>query len=294
MKEQILAVQRMQDYIEQNQDQEISLSRLARASLFSPWYSYRLFRERLGLTPTEYIRKFRLTQAAIRLREGKERIIDVALDTGFTNADTFTRAFYREFGLNPSDYMKNPVPIPLFIPYGAKYRELRKEKIDVSNVQPVFVQVIRKPERLCLIKRAVHAEDYFPYCEEVSCDVWGLLMSMKSLCGEPVSMWLPAKYKKPNTSTYVQGVEVETDYQGPIPEGFDTIRLPEAEYLQFQGQSFREEDYCEAIRSVQYAMDHYDPSVNGYEWDDDNPRIQLEPRGERGYIELRAVRRILK
>ena len=294
MKEQILAVQRMQDYIEQNQDQEISLSRLARASLFSPWYSYRLFRERLGLTPTEYIRKFRLTQAAIRLREGKERIIDVALDTGFTNADTFTRAFYREFGLNPSDYMKNPVPIPLFIPYGAKYRELRKEKIDVSNVQPVFVQAIRKPERLCLIKRAVHAEDYFPYCEEVSCDVWGLLMSMKSLCGEPVSMWLPEKYKKPNTSTYVQGVEVETDYQGAIPEGFDTIRLPEAEYLQFQGQSFREEDYCEAIRSVQYAMDHYDPSVNGYEWDDDNPRIQLEPRGERGYIELRAVRRILK
>ena len=294
MKEQILAVQRMQDYIEQNQDQEISLSRLARASLFSPWYSYRLFRERLGLTPTEYIRKFRLTQAAIRLREGKERIIDVALDTGFTNADTFTRAFYREFGLNPSDYMKNPVPIPLFIPYGAKYRELRKEKIDVSNVRPVFVQAIRKPERLCLIKRAVHAEDYFPYCEEVSCDVWGLLMSMKSLCGEPVSMWLPAKYKKPNTSTYVQGVEVETDYQGAIPEGFDTIRLPEAEYLQFQGQPFREEDYCEAIRSVQYAMDHYDPSVNGYEWDDDNPRIQLEPRGERGYIELRAVRRILK
>ncbi len=294
MKEQILAVQRMQDYIEQNQDQEISLSRLARASLFSPWYSYRLFRERLGLTPTEYIRKFRLTQAAIRLREGKERIIDVALDTGFTNADTFTRAFYREFGLNPSDYMKNPVPIPLFIPYGAKYRELRKEKIDVSNVQPVFVQAIRKPERLCLIKRAVHAEDYFPYCEEVSCDVWGLLMSMKSLCGEPVSLWLPAKYKKPNTSTYVQGVEVETDYQGPIPEGFDTIRLPKAEYLQFQGQPFREEDYCEAIRSVQYAMDHYDPSVNGYEWDDDNPRIQLEPRGERGYIELRAVRRILK
>ena len=42
-------------------------------------------------------------------------------------------------------------------------------------------------------------------------------------------MWLPEKYKKPNTSTYVQGVEVETDYMGMIPEGFDTIHLPEAE-----------------------------------------------------------------
>ena len=27
-------------------------------------------------------------------------------------------------------------------------------------------------------------------------------------------MWLPEKYKKPNTSTYVQGAEVETDYMG--------------------------------------------------------------------------------
>ena len=112
---------------------------------------------------------------------------------------------------------------------------------------------------------------------------------MKSLCGEPISMWLPEKYKKPNTSTY--GVEVGLDYMGMIPEGFDTIHLPEAEYLQFQGQPFCEEDYCEAIAAVQCAMDRYEPSVIGYEWDDKNPRIQLEPKGERGYIELRAVKR---
>ena len=37
MKEQVLAVQRMQDYIEKNKTEEISLSDLARASLFSPW-----------------------------------------------------------------------------------------------------------------------------------------------------------------------------------------------------------------------------------------------------------------
>ena len=50
----------------------------------------------------------------------------------------------------------------------------------------------------------------------------------------------------------------------------------------------------EDIRTVQTAMDSYDPSVIGYRWDDENPRIQLEPRGQRGYIELRAVRRIQK
>ena len=191
MKEQVLAVQRMQDYIEKNRTEDIRLSELAGASLFSPWYSYRLFREYIGLTPTEYIRKYRLTQAARRLRTGKVKVIDAAYDAGFSNADTFTRAFYREFGLNPGDYMKHPVPVTFFIPYGAKYRELRKENIDVSNIQTVFVQIIRKPERLCIIKRGRKAEDYFPYCEEVSCDVWGILTSMRSLCGEPVSMGLP-------------------------------------------------------------------------------------------------------
>ena len=38
-------------------------------------------------------------------------------------------------------------------------------------------------------------------------------------------------------------------------------------------------------------MDRYDPAVIGYAWDDGNPRIQLEPRGERGYIELRPVKK---
>jgi AraC family transcriptional regulator len=292
VKEQILAVQQMQDYIERNNAEEITLSDLAQASLFSPWYAYRLFRDCLGLTPTEYIRKYRLTQAAKQLQTGAVKVIDAAYGAGFSNVDTFTRAFYREFGLNPGDYRKQPAPVPFFIPYGAKYRELRKEPIDVSNIQPIFIQLVRKPERLCVIKRGRCAEDYFTYCEEVSCDVWGILTSMKSLCGEPVALWLPPRYRKPDTSTYVQGVEVETDYSGVIPQGFDTIHLPEAEYLMFQGQPFREEDYCAVIRAVQTAMDGYDPSVIGYRWDDENPRIQLESRGRRGYIELRAVRRI--
>ena len=291
MKEQTLAVQRMQDYIEENLDQEIALADLARVSYFSPRYSYRLFRECLSLTPTEYIRKFRLSRAALRLRDENCRILDVAFDLGFGSVDGFTRAFCREFGCNPSDYAKNPVPIPLFVPYGAKYRELRKEKMDMSELQSIFIQVVHKPERLCLVKRAVHAVDYFSYCEEVSCDLWGLLLSMRSLCGEPVCMWLPEKYRKPGTSAYVQGVEVETDYMGIVPDGFDVITLPEADYLMFQGPPFDEEDYCEAIQRVQHAMEEYDPAAIGYQWDDGNPRIQLEPRGERGYVELRAVKR---
>ena len=291
MKEQTLAVQRMQDYIETHLETEITLSDLARVSLFSPWHSYRLFRACLGMTPAEYVRRLRLSRSAVRLKQENCRIIDVAFELGFGSVDGYTRAFHREFGCNPSTYARHPVPIPLFIPYGAKFRELRKDEIDMKQVQSVFVQVIHKPERKVIIKRGKTAEDYFAYCEEVGCDVWGMLMSMTSLCGEPVCLWLPEPYSTPETSVYVQGVEVAAEDSAPVPEGFDVIQLPAAEYLAFQGEPFLEEDYAEAILAVQHAMDRYDPTVIGYVWDDASPRIQMEPRGERGYMELRAVKR---
>lgn len=288
MKEQILAVQRMQDYIEAHLEETVGLSDLAKVSLFSPWHSHRLFQEYTGLTPANYIRRLRLAKAALRIKNENVRIIDVAFDLGFGSVDGFTRAFFREFGMCPSEYAANPVPITLFVPYGAKFRALRKERTTMKT-NNIFIQVIHKPARKVLCKRGTKAEDYFPYCEEVGCDVWGLLLSMDSLCGEPVSLWLPQQYKKPGTSTYVQGVEVDKDYHGAVPEGFDVIDLPEADYLMFQGEPFAEEDYCDAITAVQQAMDGYDPTVIGYVWDDSNPRIQLEPRGNRGYIELRSV-----
>ncbi|MDL2217875.1 AraC family transcriptional regulator [Christensenellaceae bacterium OttesenSCG-928-M15] len=290
MKEQTLAVQRMQEYIEAHLEEELTMADLARASRFSPWHSYRLFKAYTNLTPTEYIRRLRLSKSALRLKNENCRVTDVAYDLGFGSVDGYQRAFFREFGCNPGEYARTKVPVTLFIPYGVKFRELRKESFDMENVQSVFIQLQKRPERKAIIKRGVKAEDYFPYCEEVGCDVWGLLTSMDSLGGEPVCLWLPEALKKPSTSTYVQGVEVAVDYDGVVPEGFDVITLPEVEYLVFQGEPFAEENYSEAILAVQHAMNKYDPAVIGYAWDDAHPRIQLEPRGERGYIEMRAVK----
>lgn len=292
MEEQILAVQRMQEYIEAHLEQDILPADLARVSLFSPWYSYRLFRSATGLTPAEYIRKLRLSQSARRLKQGGSRVIDAALDLGFGSVDGYQRAFYREFGCNPGQYARHPVPITLFIPYGVKFREMRKDAYEMENLQSVFVQVLQKPARKAIIKRGTSAEDYFSYCGEVGCDVWGLLSSMDSLCGEPVCLWLPDALRKPGTSVYVQGVEVPLDYDGAVPDGFDVIDLPAAEYLAFQGEPFQEEDYAQAILALQHAMERYDPAVIGYRWDDECPRIQLEPRGERGYLEMRAVKKL--
>ena len=85
-------------------------------------------------------------------------------------------------------------------------------------------------------------------------------------------------------------MEVSSDYGGPVPEGFDVIQLPAASYLMFQGEPFEEEDFCQAIQMVQAAMERYDLSVIGLAPDPENPRIQLEPIGTRGYIEMIPVK----
>ena len=290
MTEKTLAVQRMQDYIEAHITERITLCDLANAAFFSPFYAARIFRELTGLAPAEYIRRLRLSKSALRLRDEDCRIIDVAYDAGFESVDGFQRAFLREFGCNPHKYSSSPIPLPLFTPYGVKFVKLWKESKEMDTVTSVFVQVIEKPARKVIIKRGEKATEYWSYCEEVGCDVWGILTSMKSLCGEPVCLWLPEKFRKPGTSEYVQGVEAEADYSGVVPDGFDVIDLPAAKYLMFQGEPFAEEDYCKAIEAVQTSMNRYDPSLIGYAWDETNPRIQLEPRGLRGYIELRAVK----
>ncbi|MCI2047533.1 MAG: AraC family transcriptional regulator [Faecalibacterium sp.] len=292
MNDKTLAVQRMQDYIACHLAETVTLAELAEAARFSPWYAARIFKELTGFAPADYIRRLRLSKSALRLRDEQVKVIDVAESLGFESVDGYQRAFLREFGRNPKEYALHPVPLPLFTAYGVKFRELwKKECTNMANEKSVFLQIIEKPARKALIKRGVKAAEYWSYCQEVGCDVWGVLTSMKSLCGEPVCLWLPKAYRKPGTSEYVQGVEVPSDYAGPVPEGFDTIDLPAATYLMFQSEPFAEEDYCEAIEALQASMDKYDPSVIGYRWDDANPRIQLEPRGERGYIELKAVQK---
>ena len=291
MEEHIEAVQRMQDYIETHLDANITMTDLSNAAQYSPWYAYRLFVDLLHMTPAVYIRRLRLSKSALRLRDEKVKIIDIAFDTGFESVDGYQRAFYKEFGCNPYEYSVSPIPIYLFKPYGIKYQK-GKVKEEMSEVKNVFVQVIEKPERKVILKRGKAAKHYWEYCQEVGCDVWGLLCSIKSISGEPVCLWLPPQYILPGTSEYVQGVEVAMDYSGEIPKGFDVIELPKCQYMMFQGEPFEEEDFEEAIQQLWDAIKKYEPQSVGYAWDDSNPRIQLEPIGIRGYIELHPVKRV--
>ena len=296
--QQVCAVQRMQDYIRSHLTDPITLLELARQAGYSPFHSARMFKELTGRSPFEYMRQLRLTKAALKLRDENVRVLDVALDFVFDSHEGFTRAFSREFGITPRRYQKSPPPIRLFLPSSVReyYGYLKRGESNMEKDQTpgfVLVQVIDRPARKVILKRGKKAEDYFAYCEEVSCDVWGVLCSVKEALYEPIGMWLPKRFRPEGTSEYAQGVEVPAGYSGEVPEGYEVMDLPPCQMMVFQGPPYDDNVFFEAIGEMGAAMEKYNPELYGFAWaDDDGPRFQLEPQGYRGYIEARPVRSV--
>ncbi|MFT4069825.1 helix-turn-helix domain-containing protein [Paraburkholderia sp.] len=78
-----------------------TLTNLAVAAGVSDFYFLRTFQQVTGVTPHQYLLRARLRAAALRLRGGGERIVDIALDCGFNDLSNFNHAFRVEFGASP-------------------------------------------------------------------------------------------------------------------------------------------------------------------------------------------------
>jgi len=257
-----------------------------------------VFREVAGIPPFEYIRRRRLSAAAQELQRSSRKVIDVAFDFVFDSHEGFTRAFARQFGVSPLHFREAGLPVQLFMPPQLRdgYSKRQRGALTMPENQKtitVFVQVLDRPARKMIVKRGRKASHYFEYCEEVGCDVWDKLAAIPDALQEPLGMWLPERFRPAGTSEYVQGVEVADDFTGSIPEGFEVCSLPACKMLVFQGPPFEEKDFEQAIASLWDVMKSYKPEIYGFTWaDDDGPRFQLKPEGNRGYIEGRPVRAV--
>ncbi len=290
----VMAVQHMQDYIEENLGEPITMNDLARKSGYSQWHAARIFREMTGQAPFDYIRARRLSEAAARLHDGA-KVVDVALDFVFGTHEGFTRAFSKQFGIAPKAFAIHRPPLKLFLPANARSYYLTKQRGEkaLEELNTVFVQVMERLERKLILKRGIKAAHYFEYCEEVGCEVWEVLSGIRGALYEPIGMWLPKNMVKPGTSVYAQGVEVPMDFAGAIPKGYEMITLNACAMMVFQGPPFEDEKFEDAIGSLWEVMKRYDPKLYGFEWADEmGPRFQLAPLGYRGYIEARPVRQI--
>ncbi len=82
---------RVIEYIEAHLDSEIDFSEIERIAICSEYHFRKMFSFLSGISLTEYIRRRRLTLAALELSESDTRVLDVAIKYGYTSNDAFSR-----------------------------------------------------------------------------------------------------------------------------------------------------------------------------------------------------------
>lgn len=91
-------------YLQAHLEEDLSLAALSRQAGLSPSHLHQLFKAVVGETPKAYVARLRLERSAFRLLIHDTSLLDIALDCGFRNPETFSRAFKRRFGQPPSAY----------------------------------------------------------------------------------------------------------------------------------------------------------------------------------------------
>ncbi len=90
-------------YIEEHLTEDIDYSEVSKIAYCSEYHFKRMFSFLSGIGLSEYIRRRRLTMAALDLKDTDLRIIDVAIKYGYDSADSFSRAFLLLHGILPSE-----------------------------------------------------------------------------------------------------------------------------------------------------------------------------------------------
>lgn len=94
-------------YVEDNYASPISMNNLSEVTGLSVDYMTRKFKGALHMTPSEYVRKFRIARAMELLCTTNLSISEIASKTGFSDVSLFSRVFKQSVGLPPALYRKH-------------------------------------------------------------------------------------------------------------------------------------------------------------------------------------------
>jgi signal transduction histidine kinase/DNA-binding LacI/PurR family transcriptional regulator/AraC-like DNA-binding protein len=98
-------------YIHEHYAEPISRADLAGHLAVNERYLTRCFRQETGVTPIDYLLRYRVRKARALLEQGHLNVTEVAMTTGFSDSSYFGRVFQREVGVAPSAYKRGQRPV---------------------------------------------------------------------------------------------------------------------------------------------------------------------------------------
>ncbi len=244
-------------WMEKNLSEPIAIEELAKIAHLSPFYYQRLFSRLVGKPVMEYSKLRRLAQAADFLAKNQGRIIDVALDFGFQNHETFTRAFKDTYGMTPEDYRANPCQLSHFLmpDISMKYRLVDE------NVPLVADGIVLEVRRTSMKSSRLFAGYSMqnPIADTPGVDLLGQQWNRFHKEKARIPYLIPLGYEvgasypgeKEGCFTYFSGTEVQRDSG---QSEFASWVMPEGEYIicSFEAENF----YLLASNALNKARDY--------------------------------------
>lgn len=291
-------VDEIDECIKRRDDEGLTLRRLSRKLGYSEFHATRKFKEISGMQFRDYLRLRRLAFALIELRDGERGILDIAFDYGFSSHEAFTRAFKATYGMSPSEYRKNPVPVVLrtkihpFDRYFLGIGEIGMAK-STEDVKIYFVTI---PAHKFLHIRNYESNGYWDFWQRQAKipgqdidTICGLLLSINGKLDDDGSSEAnsgsgqimayihdpagePFCYGVPRSECY--GVRLAPDYDGDIPPQMLLLEVPEAEYIVFEHGPFNYETENRNVEeTIDKAIADFDYADTGYRFDPSPGRV---------------------
>lgn len=102
--------QELLDYIDRHYSEELTLEHASSMMHFSPSHFSKTFKKMMGMNYVTYVNMVRIDHAVSLLGSGQRRMIDIALECGFSNIRSFNRVFKEITGYTPTEFSSQVDP----------------------------------------------------------------------------------------------------------------------------------------------------------------------------------------
>lgn len=237
------AIEHSLNFIEKHLAEKISTEELANTVGLSPFYFQRLFKRFVKKPVQEYVKLRRLAKVIEHLKDTDRRILDIALDYGFSSHANFTRVFKETYGMTPEEYRKDFPTLHTF-----DRPQISMNYILVDEGVPLVVgnivlevqrRTLERPEMYLGLETEVKISEQMPLGENTGVDVPGQLWKRyhkeKELLAASLNSGVEIGMSYMGTSAqgcfcyFAGGLVSEIPEQ--LPEGFRKQELPAGEYI---------------------------------------------------------------
>lgn len=201
------------DYMENHLTEDVTLSEIAGDVYLSVFHFQRAFSLLTEMSPMEYLRKRRLSQAGADLVKGEEKVIDVAAKYCYDSPESFTKAFTRFHGVTPMQVKKGS-PIRFMNRFAVRIT------IEGGCIMEYTIETWEATELL------MHAKDFHAETSEAEIPkFWDEYYADEACRKIPGYLGICAQ-NKTGGDLFRYGIGCRASDVEGVPEGFERIRLP--------------------------------------------------------------------